>query len=316
MTLQQLEYLIAVDTHRHFLTAAKETDVTQPTLSMQIRKLEKELGIIVFDRSKQPVVPTSEGKALLKQARAVLHEVRRFHELAKEQKGEMSGHLLMGVIPTVAPYLIPLFLKKFHEGYPNIKLSIREMTTEEIVTALKKDLLDCAVLATPLNEPQLTEKPLYYEPFVCYLSEENPLLSVREPEVSALNLNELVLLGEAHCLRGQIETLCSVQDTKTHPYNLDYQAGSLDTLRKIVDLSGGMTLMPELATFELEEDAYERVRYFKSPQPVREISIVTHRRFIKERHIEALQQVIREVVPSKMLTPEKRNIISIKRLGF
>ena len=247
MNLQQLEYIIAVDNYRHFSEAAAKSFVTQPTLSMMIQKLEDELGVKIFDRSKQPVVPTKAGEAVIAQARMVMQESNRMHEVVRELKGELKGELRLGIIPTVAPYLLPLFLTSFIRKYPNLKVKITELTTENIIEKLKLNLLDAGILATPLNNPLLNEQVLYYEQFVVYASKEEKLMKKKYLLPGDINPNHLWLLEEGHCLRNQILNLCELRRKELETSNLEYVTGSIETLKKMVDMNNGITILPELA---------------------------------------------------------------------
>ncbi|GAB4252564.1 MAG: hydrogen peroxide-inducible genes activator [Saprospiraceae bacterium] len=306
MNLQQLEYILAVDQHRHFAEAAKHCHVTQPTLSTMIQKLEDELGVKIFDRSKKPVLPTEEGKKLIAQARKVLAESRRFQELASELKGELRGVLELGIIPTVAPYLLPAFLTSFLERFPDIHLHIIELTTEEIIRRLKHHQLDAAILATPLNDPSLYEHPLYDEEFVAYASPEQPLLKKQFVAPEDIKLDELWLLEEGHCLRTQVVNLCELRYSDAEENRLAYAAGSVETLKKMVDLGHGVTILPEMAIADLTDEEHARLRFFKPPAPVREISLVTYRYFARERLFNAIAEHIRASVP---VTMQKRKAV-------
>jgi LysR family hydrogen peroxide-inducible transcriptional activator len=226
MTLVQLEYVIAVDTWRHFATAAAKCFVTQPTLSMQLQKLEAELGVQLFDRSKVPVVPTAEGVEIIQQARMILREVERLSELVREQKGEMVGEVRLGIIPTVAPYLLPLFLNSFLQKYSGIRLKVTELTTEVLVDRLKKNLLDAGLLVTPLNEPGIFEQPLFYEEFVVYVSPAEAAYRKRYVLADDIDVRHLWLLEEGHCMRSQIMNLCALK-ARIEENNFQYEAGSI-----------------------------------------------------------------------------------------
>lgn len=306
MNLQQLEYILAVDQHRHFAEAAKHCHVTQPTLSTMIQKLEDELGVKIFDRSKKPVLPTEEGKKLIAQARKVLAESRRFQELASELKGELRGVLELGIIPTVAPYLLPAFLTSFLERFPDIHLHIIELTTEEIIRRLKHHQLDAAILATPLSDPSLYEHPLYDEEFVAYASPEQPLLKKQFVAPEDIKLDELWLLEEGHCLRTQVVNLCELRYSDAEENRLAYAAGSVETLKKMVDMGHGVTILPEMAIADLTDEEHARLRFFKPPAPVREISLVTYRYFARERLFNAIAEHIRASVP---VTMQKRKAV-------
>jgi LysR family transcriptional regulator, hydrogen peroxide-inducible genes activator len=312
MTLTQLEYIVALDTHRHFSVAAQHCHVTQPTLSMQIQKLEDELGIQLFDRSRQPVVTTEIGQEIVDQARRVLAEASLVKELILDRQEGAEGFLRIGIIPTLAPYVLPLFLAEFIAEYPNIKLSIEELVTEQIVNKLKNDQLDAGLLVTPLNDPSVRERPLFYEPFVAYVSDNNPLYQQTTLRAEDMDLNDLWLLNEGHCMRSQVLNFCQERDRNNIVSQINYETGSLETLKRIVELHGGSTLLPELATLGMSSRQFDRVRYFKEPEPVREVSIVTHRAFVKKRLIELLSKHILQHVPAKMQKSLGKTIVKVK----
>ncbi len=315
MTLQQLEYILAVDQYRHFAEAARHCHVTQPTLSTMIQKLEEELGIKIFDRGRKPVIPTEDGKAIIQQARRVVGEARRLIDLSAELRGELKGTLELGIIPTVAPYLLPLLLPHFLTTYPHIQLNITELTTEELVVRLKHHQLDAAILATPLHDTSLQERPLYYEEFVVYASPNQPLLEKQFVLPEDIRLDQLWLLEEGHCLRTQIINLCELQRNSPESGQLAYAAGSIETLKKLVDMGHGITILPEMAIAELDEEEYERLRFFKPPAPVREISLVTWRYFARERLLQALEEAIKKVVPAALQKKPNSRKVEIKPLG-
>jgi LysR family hydrogen peroxide-inducible transcriptional activator len=311
MNLQQLEYIVSVDTWRHFSTAAEKCHVTQPTLSMMIQRLEEELDIKIFDRSKQPVVTTTIGDKIIEQARIILSETKQLKKLVAEQKGETRGDLHIGIIPTVAPYLLPLFLNGFLKKYPNIKLRISEFTTHQIVTQLEKQQLDAGILATPLKMASVKEQPLFYEQFVVYASPDEKMMKKKYLLADDIDVNHLWLLEEGHCLRSQVVNLCELKRQETLMQNLDYQAGSLETLKKMVDLNNGITILPELALRDLTKKQQKKIRYFRPPAPVREISIATYRYFVKYNLIEVLKKEILASLPSGMKEAGRKNITQI-----
>ncbi len=300
MTLSQLEYIVAVDTYRHFATAADNCHVTQPTLSMQIQKLEDELGIRVFDRSKQPVVPTGVGEAVLAQAREVLRAARRIPEIVSESKNDFQGDLKIGVIPTLAPYLLPYFIGEFVTKYPAVSVQIQELVTEQIVERLRKGLLDVGLVVTPLDENGITEIPLFREPFVVYAADTHPLSIREEIHTDDLATDGLWLLTGGHCLRNQVISVCGT-DRPTNATNaLQYETGSLETLIKLIDRQDGFTLLPFLATLDMDETRRARIRPFASPAPVREVSLIIHRSFLKRRLIDALRTEILQHLPAAL----------------
>ncbi len=309
MTLVQLEYIIAVDTYRSFVVAAEHCYVTQPTLSMQIQKLEESIGAKIFDRSRQPVVPTEIGEKIIKQARIVLMESKKIEELLQEEKGEVSGELKVGVIPTVAPYLLPDVLTNFIKKYPKIQLQIWEHTTERIVQELKVGRLDCGILSTPLHEAGIEETVLYYETFVAYVSEKSPLYQKKMVNSDEIANEKLWLLNEGHCMRGQVLNLCHYKHNHTMDGTFEYNTGSVETLKRMVDINSGVTILPEMSILSFDEDQLSHVRYFKSPEPVREISLVTTQNFVKKQAINALKSEVLLIVPERFKTKKKKEIM-------
>ncbi|MBX2899054.1 MAG: LysR family transcriptional regulator [Cyclobacteriaceae bacterium] len=311
MNLQQLEYIVAVDTWRHFSTAAEKCHVTQPTLSMMIQKLEQELDVKIFDRTRQPVVTTNIGKKIVEQARVILLQAEGLKKIVVEQKGEIAGELRVGIIPTLAPYLLPLFLHNFLLKYQNLKLKIAELTTTQIVQELEAQRLDAGILATPLHVPSLKELPLFYEQFVVYASQQEKVMKKKYLLADDIDVNRLWLLEEGHCLRSQVVNLCELKRKETQLQNLDYEAGSIETLKKMVDSNQGITILPELALRDLTKAQQKNLRYFKPPAPVREISIVTYRYFVKYNLIEALRKEILACIPKNMLSATRKEVTEI-----
>ncbi|MCX2739580.1 hydrogen peroxide-inducible genes activator [Pontibacter anaerobius] len=312
MTLVQLEYLVAVDTYRHFATAAEHCFVTQPTLSMQLQKLEEELGVQLFDRSRVPVRPTELGKEIIAQARVVLAESKKIQELVQNQKLELSGELRIGVIPTLAPYLIPLFITGFLEKHPQVRVVVQELLTDEIVEKLNHELLDVGLLVTPLGNKSIKELPLFYEAFVAYINPKHPL--AKQPRIAAdeLDLSELWVLNEGHCFRSQVLNICNRGGSADAGSHLDYKSGSLETLKRIVETQHGLTLLPELSVLEMPEEKRKLVHAFEEPQPLREVSLVVHRSFLKKKLIEALRQEIVSCIPESIRSREKTKVVAIK----
>ncbi|MGC4020588.1 MAG: LysR substrate-binding domain-containing protein [Cyclobacteriaceae bacterium] len=311
MNIQQLEYIVAVDTWRHFSTAAEKCNITQPTLSMMIQRLEEELGVKIFDRTKQPVITTDIGMKIIEQARIILSETKQLKKIVADQKNEAQGELHIGIIPTVAPYLLPLFLNTFLKKYPNIKLRISEFTTDQIINQLEKQHLDAGILATPLKISSVKEQPLFYEQFVVYASREEKLMKKKYLLADDIDVNHLWLLEEGHCLRSQVVNLCELKRKESLMQNLDYQAGSIETLKKMVDLNNGITILPELALRDLTKKQQKNIRFFRSPAPVREISIVTYRYFAKHNLIEVLKNEILASLPENMKDSIKKQIAQI-----
>ncbi|MEB2774873.1 LysR substrate-binding domain-containing protein [Algoriphagus sp. D3-2-R+10] len=310
MTIQQLEYLIAVDKHRHFGHAAESCFVTQPTLSAQLSKLERDLGVILFDRSKMPVIPTEMGVHIIKQAKKVVSESKGIFELVADMKGDISGLIKLGIIPTLAPYLLHLFIRKFLEKYPNVKLEVQEMITEEVVKKLKNDELDLGIIVTPLHESGIVEKPMFYEKFFAYLSKDHPLLeeSVFHPE--KVLKEDFWVLQQGHCFRDQVLNLCD--QSLSGPKNFHYESGSLEGLKNMVNRYKGVTLLPELATLELSEEEKSRLRPFDGIAPTREVSIILNRSFLKQKLVELLFKEISDSIPQEMTSRAHGKIVRFK----
>lgn len=310
MTIQQLEYLIAVDKQRHFGHAAESCFVTQPTLSAQLGKLEKELGVILFDRSKMPVIPTEIGVQIIAQAKKVVSESKGIMELVAQLKGDISGTIKLAIIPTLAPYLLHLFIRKFLEKYPNVKLEVQEMVTEEVVKKLKNDELDLGIIVTPLDETSIVEKPMFYEKFYIYLSENHPLLKETEIRADQLKSEELWILQQGHCFRDQVISFCD-QSMAGHK-NFHYESGSLEGLRNMVNQYQGVTLLPELATHGLSKEEKRRLRPFSGTAPIREVSIILNRSFLKQKLVELLYKEITESIPQEMTSKAHGKVVRFK----
>lgn len=314
MTITQLEYIVAVATYKSFVAAAEKCFVTQPTLSMQIQKLEDELGIRVFDRNKHPVAPTEMGEMVIAQARVALAEVERVNEIIQEQQKKLYGTFKFAAIPTVAPNILPALLDNYSKKYPTLKLQVREMETDQVIVALHNNEIDAALVSTPLEEKGIKEYPLFYEPFVGYFAGNEKALKKRMITPQDIALDRIWLLNEGHCMRNQIINLCSDQVQKLQadrPYR--YESSNVETLRKMVDKNGGMTILPELATLEFTEDRIERIRYFEDTEPVREISLVTNDHFVKMNALQTIMDEILALVPEKMRVQKKnRKVLRIQ----
>lgn len=311
MTFTQLEYVIALDTLRHFTLAADHCFVTQPTLSMQIQKLEEELGIIIFDRSKQPVIPTETGKEIITQARVILSQRNALQELVQDKKGVLTGDLRLGIIPTLAPYLLPLFIQEFALRHTMVKLVVSEMTTDMIIKALKDGLIDAGILVTPLQQKGIKEHVLFYEELMAYVSKKNALYKKSYVLAQDIDPNKLWLLEEGHCFRSQIENLCELRKMSRAGSHFDYETGSIETLRRMVDLNDGITILPELATLDMPVKQMQLIRQFKKPVPMREVSLIVQRDFVKVRLIDALKEVIIQSIPEKIQKNKAANVIPI-----
>lgn len=311
MTLIQLEYVVALDRFRHFAVAAANCYVTQPTLSMQIHKLEQELGFKIFDRSKQPVMPTEAGLAIIEHAKKILAERDAMNEMLQTRKGILSGELKIGIIPTLAPYLLPLFAQQFTKKYPHVKLIVNEMMTDLMIGRLRDGAIDAGILVTPLQEYGIKEHILFYEELLVYVSKKNNDFKKHYVLAQDIDPHKLWLLEEGHCFRSQIMNLCELQKASKAGHSFEYEAGSIETLRRMVELSDGITILPELASMELTGKQQDQLREFKRPAPMREVSLVVHRDFVKKRLVEILKNEIIAAVPDKIRKNKATHVVPI-----
>jgi LysR family hydrogen peroxide-inducible transcriptional activator len=309
MTITQLEYIIAVDNYRHFATAAEHCFVTQPTLSMQIQKLEENLGCKIFDRSKQPVIPTLVGEEIITQARKIVEECKRLQDIVKDKQMNLQGELRVGVLPTIAPYLLPVFLSSFISKYPDINIRIKELTTAAILQELKIGRLDAGIVATPLADKEINETTLYYEELLAYVAKENAAYKKTFLLPGDLDAQNLWMPDETHCLRHQVQQLCDWKNKKKQNRHYEYEAGSLETLRKMSEQHKGITILPEMATLDFDLKQLDMIRHFKSPVPVREISLVTHYPYFKKKLLDLLKKELLDSLPDKLKLNKKNNVI-------
>ena len=294
MTFQQLQYVVALDTHRHFVKAAESCHVAQPTLTLQVKKLEEQMSTILFDRSRQPLEPTPIGEIFIMKARQILREIDELKEIVNEDKNQLNGEFKLGIIPTLAPSLLPLFIRDFLEKHKDTQLVVEELQSEKIIEKLEQKELDLGLLVTPLNEPNIREIPLFYEPFLIYADEHQQLLKKDKVDIGDLKPEGLWLLRQGHCFRNQTLNICRF-DISENPRNLIMEAGSIETLKRMIQKVSGYTLIPELS-FNQKNDMSNIIR-FSDPQPVREVSIVVHKHFTKERLIAEMRKSIIEHTP-------------------
>lgn len=302
MTLTQLSYIVAVDRYRHFATAAEKSYVTQPTLSMQIHKLEEELDITIFDRSKSPVVPTEIGEKVIAEAQKMLKLSKHIEDLASLQDEELQGTFRIGIIPTVAPYLLPLFLRNFREKYPRVHLIFEEVVTEKILDLLDQDYLDIGIIATPADRGYIFEEDLYYEPFLGYVSRTHPLAEKEELSIDDLVGTDLWLLKEGHCFRDQTVKLCKkFRKNKLDDQHIEFESGNLETLKQLVEQNFGLTLLPYLAKNQIDEQcAKAHLRHFIDPVPRRKVRMVYGREYLKKNVIDAFKKEIMSAIPGEL----------------
>ena len=307
ITLTQLEYIVAIDEYRHFATAAEKCFVTQPTLSMQIKKLEDELGVIIFDRSRQPVVPTDLGAKLIEQARMTLSATQRIKEIIQEEQQEVEGTLKIGIIPTLAPYLLPVFIGPYIRKYPAVKVEVEELVSEEIIRRLKRDMLDVGLFVTPYHDEKIVERPVFYEEMLVYAHPDSELLKKKEVGHEDIVTSDIWMLGNGHCFRNQVVNLCEMSASQHK--NLPFE---FETLMRIVDVEGGFTLIPELALQYMSPEKKKQVRSIANTKPLREVSVIYSRHFTKQRLITLLCDEIKSVVPAHMLKRDRGMIVEWK----
>lgn len=295
MTITQLKYVLMVAEHKNFTKAAEKTFVTQPTLSMQIQKLEDELDILIFDRSTKPLRLTAVGQQIVEQARKIVNEANRMQDIVDQQKGYIGGDFKLGIIPTVMPTLLPMFLKAFTKKHPKVQLKIEELNTEECIQKLNEGNIDAAIAATPLANENILERVIYFEPFVAYITESHRLFSKKEITVDDLDLEDILLLEDGHCFRDGVINLCKASKTNNHD-KFQLESGSFETLIKLSNEGLGMTLLPYLHTLDIKENEKKYIRHFKEPSPAREVSIIQHKSELKPQIIDALFNVVSGIV--------------------
>ncbi|MCI1640536.1 MAG: hydrogen peroxide-inducible genes activator [Bacteroidales bacterium] len=297
MTLQQLEYIVAADKYRHFVKAAEACGVTQSTLSSMIGKLEDELDLQIFDRNSHPVKPTEMGENVIAQAKVLLYNASQLKEMVLTKREQEEGEIKMGIIPTVAPYILPKLLKIVRTEHPGIMLHVSEARTAYLIQKLEQAEIDMALLTTPLGNRNLLEIPVYYEKFVAYISPDEPLFKKEEIQTNHIPQNHLWVLQEGHCLRNQVMNICNHKSG----YAAIYEAGSIDTLVKIVDENGGFTIIPEMHVALLSGEQQKRIRKIVDPEPVREVSLVIRKDYVRERLLNVMAGCIREIIPEHMV---------------
>ena len=314
MTKTQLDYIVAVDNYKSFIRASEKMFVTQPTLSMQIKKLEEELSVLLFDRSKTPVITTDIGQKIIEQARKVISENNRIYDIISEESNQITGKFRLAVIPTIAPYLLPLFLESFIKNNKGLELTIDELQTEEIISGLKKDEIDAGIVATPLSNKEITESPIYYEPFYAYISPKHPLYKKVKISSKELNVNDVWLLKEGHCFRDQVINICSSNKNQnpTRKTMLNFEGATLETLIRMVENNFGMTFVPYLFGRELNSTRKGKfIREFKNPIPKREISIIFQRSFLKRKIISKLHEEIIKHLPSELINQKSGYVVNL-----
>ncbi len=308
MTITQLQYVLAVAEFKNFTVAAQKCFVTQPTLSMQVQKLEEELDVLIFDRGKKPIAVTEVGKKIVAQAKNIVIEANRIKDVVDQEKGYVGGDFTLGIIPTIMPTLLPMFLKAFINRHPKVNLIIKEQSTESLIRNIQDGHIDAAIAATPLEIEFITERPLYYEPFVGYVPKNHRLGKVAQLSPNDLDVGDVLLLQDGHCFRDGVINLCKAPKASENEH-FQLQSGSFETLVNLADEDMGMTLLPYLNTLDLDDKRKSNLKYFENPPPAREVSLIYHKNELKIQITEALRDVISGVVRGA-ITFQDVNIIS------
>jgi len=309
ISISQIKYVLALHKTGSFSKAAELCFITQSTLSTMIKKMEDQMGFKIFDRTSKPIPLTDEGHALIAQFKVLNHEFEVLEEIVQETKEEMYGTLSIGIIPTLAPFLLPLFLDKLVSTYKEIKFSIYEITTSEIIKRLKRRDLDIGILSTPIMDSSLTQKKLFTEDFMIYDASENIKTSKRY-KIKDIDISRLWILEESHCLTNQIGTICQLKKKRTIGNNLVFNSGSILSLLELVNSNKGITLLPRLATINKKLIDHKRVYKIETPVPAREIGIVTHPNFAKKRILSVLEKEILTSVKPKLGKGKNRKVIN------
>lgn len=305
----QLEYAVALDSLGNFQAAADKCFVTQPTLSMQIKKLENDLGIMLFDRSKKPVRTTEIGISFIKQARKILSERDHLFDIMDSFQNKIEGTLNLGIIPSVSPYLLPLFIVEFNEKYPGLTINVHEMLTDQLLDSLKNETIDVGILVTPIEDRRVEYEPLYYEEIATYVSEDHPFFKLDKVPHDQLKRNDIWTLKAGHCFRDQTLNLCGESNIDLSKRKFSFESSSIETLIKMVDLQGGFTLIPELIISNISPEKRNQVKWIEGKSPVREVSVITYRNYAKKRLVNLLRNEIKSSLPKFMLKKSRGNIV-------
>tara|TARA_R110002050_G_scaffold41242_1_gene100070 strand:+ start:65075 stop:66022 length:948 start_codon:yes stop_codon:yes gene_type:complete len=309
MTLTQIEYVLAIAEHGSFVEAAKKRYVTQPALTTQVKNLEEELGVMIFDRTKKPIIPTTIGEQIIAQAKEVVGQSRKLHDLVGEYQKIEKGDLAIGIIPTISPYLVPLFINNFSKDNADVNVSVQEEITEEIIRKLKNGQLDVGIIATPIETTGILNIPLYYEKFYGYVSRSNENYHKKAINISELNIDDIWLLKEGNCFRDQVMNICNQSKKQIFRDNFRFESHSIESLKRIVEVKNGMTLIPDLSLATIPTKNLDMVKELEGITPVREISLVVTRQFLKRRVIDRLMYAIQASISDELKTNHGHKII-------
>jgi len=312
MNIVQLEYLKEIYVCGSFSVAADRLGLTQPALSLQIQKLEEELEFKLIDRTKRPFQFTDEGKVFYEKSLEILKQIEALKQISINISEEVSGKVRVGVIPTLAPYLVPLFIQQLAKDYPALQLEIYELKTEVIINEIKMGDIDCGIISTPVSATNISVTPLFYERFYAYLSEDHPLFGEDSIDIKSIQQEDIWYLEEGNCFQNQVNSICQLNPQKKNKHQLVYHSNSIESLRRIVEYKRGLTFMPELATINIPAEQEELIKEIVPNEPVREISLITAKRFAKERQVNALQEVIKSSIPARMIKKPQKGIVDTR----
>lgn len=304
MTIQQFEYVLALNKHRHYVRAAESVNVTQPTLTMQVKKLEQELGFEIFDRKTKPLKPTKSGIKVIDRAIEIIGTINQLKIELHENNNLVKGNLKLAVIPTLAPYLLPLFIQKLTLNHPNLNVSIHELQSDVLLEKLNNNEVDIGLLVTPTENLNVIEQCVFYEPFLYYGSPNHHLLKKKKIKASDVEQEAFWVLSQGHCFRDQVLNICG---NPKYPNHIHYESGSIETVKRLVDNGNSFTLIPELSV--LTENERKLTRPFEAPVPVREISLVYSKAYNKKGIVKALHDSIIENLPKHLKKVERKKRI-------
>ncbi|NRB49841.1 MAG: LysR family transcriptional regulator [Saprospiraceae bacterium] len=298
MTLQQLRYILALDRERHFAKAAQVCLVSQPALTIQVKKMEEEMGVLIFDRSKVPLKPTPSGKEIIKRAKIVLQEIEGIKEFVVDTKNKLQGKIILGVVSTLSPYLIPLVIENLIKKTPKIEYVIKEYSTIELMENLENGEIDIALMSTPTANKKLKEFPVFSEPFVAYLNPDHSKIDAPYYEISKSDISNLLLLENEYCYNAQLLNICNIKSTNPIHRKVNFEITSIETLKNLTRGSTGIAILPELSVIHQKEEKF--VKQFKPPIPVREVGLVVSKRFNKKLLLEKMSEAISDSLPDKL----------------
>ncbi|MCI4669859.1 MAG: hydrogen peroxide-inducible genes activator [Bacteroidia bacterium] len=311
MTLQQLEYALALQKYGSYSRTATAMGITQPGISLQIKRLEDSLGLVLFDRTTRMVKPTEAGQLFLDKAQLLLAQARQLRELGKDLGEEYSGKFNIGIIPTLAPYLLPLFVQQLNESFPKLHITVREVVTEEIIEGIKTGELDFGIISTPIESKiKFQVLPLFYEKFLLFVSSKHELFETESIDIATVPPGDIWLLKEGNCLRNQVDDICNLNTRKRSPSTLFYfESNSIESLCRIVEHKGGVTILPELTTISFDSERESMIKELEGPERVREVSLIHLPNHLRSPFIAQIGEVIKGSVPRKLLEKGERDLV-------